>query len=137
MKRTRNPHAEAQLAQLASEFDYWRQHRTTRAERIPPTLWKQAVALTTVLSFSRVARDIRVSGSDLRKQCAAARSIATDEPAPSPLHFVEVPPVAGWPLPASGTTIELQRPDGTRLRMVTHEAAPPLATLVRTFLETA
>jgi hypothetical protein len=135
MKRTRNPHAEEQLAQLASQFDHWRQHRTTRAERIPPALWEQAVALTTILPRSRVAKCLRVSWSDLHTQCAAARSPSVDALTPPPLHFVEVPPVAGWPLPPPETTIELQRPDGARLRVVTHEATLPLATLVRTFLE--
>jgi hypothetical protein len=36
MKQTSHPHAEEQLAQLATQFDHWRQYRTTRAERIPP-----------------------------------------------------------------------------------------------------
>jgi hypothetical protein len=132
-----NPHAEEHLAQLVIQFEHWRQHRISRAERMPPALWKQAVALTTVLPLSRVATCFRVSWSALHTQCAAARGTAADAPAPPPLHFVEVPPVAGWPLPPLETTIELQRPDGVRLRMVTHETVPPLATLVRTFLETA
>jgi hypothetical protein len=56
MQRTRHPHAEAQLVQLARQFDHWRQPRTTRAERIPPMLWEQAVARTTLLPRSRVAK---------------------------------------------------------------------------------
>jgi hypothetical protein len=40
-----------------------------------------------------------------------------------------------WSRSPRETTIELQRPDGVRLRIVTHEAAVPFATLVRTFLE--
>jgi hypothetical protein len=32
MKRTRDPHADHQLTQLANQFVHWRQHRTTRAE---------------------------------------------------------------------------------------------------------
>jgi hypothetical protein len=135
MKRMSHPHAAEQLAQLVTQFEHWRQHRVSRAERIPPALWKQAVALTTVLPLSRVATCLRVSWSDLHTQCAAARGTAAAEPAPPPLHFVEVPPVAGWPLPPLETTIELQRPDGARLRIATHEAAVPFVTLIRTFLE--
>jgi hypothetical protein len=137
MKRTNNSHAEEQLTQLVTQFDHWRSARASRAERIPCALWQQAVALTTVLSFSRVAKCLRVSWSDLRKQCAAAQTPAASVSSPSSLHFVEIPPAPAWPLPPSETTIELQRPDGARLRMVTHETAPPLAALVRTFLETA
>jgi len=53
------------------------------------------------------------------------------------LGFVEVPATPLWPLPTSGIEIELQRPDGTRLRM--HAPAPqlPLLGVVRAFLETA
>src|SRR5712691_8902831 len=108
MKRTSNPHAEEQLSQLATQFDHWRQHCVRRAECIPPVLWAQAVALTTILPLSRVAKCLRVSWSDLHTQCAAARATSADEPAPPPLHFVEVPPVAGWSLPPPETTIELQ-----------------------------
>jgi hypothetical protein len=40
------------------------------------------------------------------------------------------------PTPPAGTEIELQRPDGTRLRIHTYEQQLSVATLVRTFLET-
>ena len=48
--------AEAALADLAEQFDHWRQTRTTAQERIPPALWDQAVALTVVLPCAQVAR---------------------------------------------------------------------------------
>src|SRR5947209_6008346 len=43
---------------------------------------------------------------------------------------------AAWPAPTSRTEIELQRRDGARLRIHSSEAHLPLATLLRTFLET-
>jgi len=135
MKRTKNPHTEEQLAQLASQFDHWRQHRTSRAERIPPTLWQQAVALTTVLPRSRVAKHLRVSWSELRKQCAAAHPAPTGTLAPPPLQFVEVPPVAVWPLPPPETTMELHRPDGAWLRSHIRALHVALPAVLRTFLE--
>jgi hypothetical protein len=136
MKRTSNPHAEEQLAQLATQFDHWRQRRTTRAERIPPRLWQQATALTTVLPFSRVAKCLRVSWSDLRKQCVSSHTNPVDNHTPTPLRFVEVPPVSVRPFPPPGTTIELHRPDGVWLRMHSRESQVPLTALLRTFLET-
>jgi len=47
---------------------------------------------------------------------------------------VTAPPVP--PAPPAGTEIDLQRPDGTRLRIHTYEPQLPMADLVRTFLET-
>jgi hypothetical protein len=136
MQQTSDPHAEEQLAQLAMQFDHWRSARTSRAERIPLALWQQAVALTAVLSLSQVAKTLRVSWRDLHQHCLAHAAPSAAAPSPPALHFVEVPPVAAWSRPPPETTIELQRPDGARLRVVTHEAAVPLAPLVRTFLET-
>ena len=52
------------------------------------------------------------------------------------LGFVEVMATPVRPTPPAGTEIELQRPDGTRLRIHTYEQQLPVATLVRTFLET-
>ena len=57
--------AETALAELAEQFEDWRRSRTTGRERIPPSLWDQAVALSTVLPCSRVARRLRVRSTDL------------------------------------------------------------------------
>ena len=127
--------AEHQLTQVANRFDEWRQTRPTRAEPIPQYLWEQAMALTALLPITYVARRLRVSGGELKKRCAAHHA-AQSAPASTALGFVEVPPISVWPLPTSGIEIELQRPDGTRLRLHTHEPQPPLVALVRTFLET-
>ena len=57
------------------------------------------------------------------------------ESATTPAHdlpFVEVS--LGGPR-AAPTEVEIQRPDGTRLRITYRDAAPALASLVQTFLE--
>ena len=63
--------AEFALAELAEQFEHWRRTRATAQERIPPALWDQAVALTTWLPRSQVAKRLRLSPSDLKKQCLA------------------------------------------------------------------
>ena len=128
--------AEHQLTQVANCFEEWRQTRTTRAEPIPQHLWEQAITLTSTFPITRVATRLRVSGGELKKRCAAHHA-ARSAPASTALDFVEVPTTSIWPLPTSGIEIELHRPDGTRLRIHTHEPQPPLVALVRTFLETA
>ena len=127
-------HAEHELAQLAIRFQDWRHRRTTTSDPLPQSLWEQAVALTTVLSVSRVAQGIGVSWGTLKKRCTAQLSSAA-EPCTT-LGFVEVTTPAAWPVPTPETEIELQRRDGVRLRIRSSEAHLPLATLLRTFLET-
>ena len=129
--------AEAALADLAEQFERWRQTRATGQERIPPRLWDQAVALSTVLPCSRVARRLRVRSTDLRKRALVEPApVTTEGTAPTPA-FVEVP--VPWPgLAASGAAlIEVERPDGVRLRLHYRTAPPSLATLLRAFLEPA
>jgi hypothetical protein len=127
---------ETALAELAEQFEDWRRSRTTGQERIPPRLWDQAVALSTVLPCSRVARRLRVRSTDLRKRALVKPAPGTTEGTTPTPAFVEVP--VPWPGPATPgiTLIEVERPDGTRLR-VQYRDAPPLAAVLRAFLEPA
>ena len=134
MKRIAPAHAEQELAQVAAQFDQWRDHRATRRERIPDGLWEQAVALTTVLPLSRVAKCLRVSWQDLHQHCIAHHAPVVEPSSPT-LSFVELPATPAWPMPTLTAAVELQRPDGARLRMHSHEPQPPLVALVRAFLE--
>jgi hypothetical protein len=135
MKTILSAQAEQQLTHVAARFDTWRQTRTTRAEPIPQYLWEQAIALTALCPMTHVARRLRVSGGELKKRCAAHHA-ARSMPASTALGFVEVTATSVWPVPTTGTEIELHRADGTRLRIHSHEPQPPLVALVRTFLET-
>jgi hypothetical protein len=135
--KTRTPaQAEHQLTQVADRFDHWRQTRTTPAEPIPPDLWEQAIALTPMVPITRVARRLRVSGGELKKRGAAHHAALSTPVATAALDFVEVPATPVWPHPTTPTEIELHRPDGTRLRIATHETQLSLLALVQTFLET-
>jgi hypothetical protein len=136
MKTLVNSHAEHELEQLAQQFDHWRQHRMTPAERIPQPLWEQAMALSTVLPRSRVARRLRLSGRALKNRCAAQHAAPSADTPPAAVDFVELPAPPPWPPPTPAAEIDLQRADGTRLRIHCHEPHLPLATLVRAFLET-
>jgi len=63
-------HAEHQLDQLAAQFEHWRQTRTHSGERFPQALWDQAVALASALPPSRVAKQLRLRLTDLKKHMA-------------------------------------------------------------------
>ena len=126
--------AEAALADLAEQFERWRRSRTARQERIPPGLWDRAVALSAVLPCARVARRLRLGSTDLRKRgLAGPATVATEVAGPVP-DVVEVPaPWLGSAAPGA-TLIEVERPDGTRLRLQYRDALP-LAAVLRAFLE--
>ena len=127
--------AEAELAQLLERLDHWRQTRPTRRVPIPDWLWDQAVSLTTHIPLSRVAKRLRINRQELKKRCGPARQPNLAPPAALPVpDFIEVKTEASWL--AVGMEIDLQRADGTRLRIHYREPQPPVATVVQTFLET-
>jgi hypothetical protein len=136
MKTIPPAQTEYQLTAVADRFDEWRQRRTTRAEPIPQHLWEQAIALTTMFAITRVATRLRVSGGELKKRCAAhhaALAASTSTAAPG---FVEVPATPIWARPTSAIEIELQHPNGARLRVAAPESQLPLLAVVQAFLET-
>ena len=128
--------AEPALADLAEQFEHWRRTRATAQERIPPTLWDQAVVLTTVLPCSQVAKRLRLSPTDLKEQCLARQgSLVAEAASPHP-GFIEVTAHGfGAAVAPSTTLIQVERPDGARWRLHYRTAPPPLATLLRAFLE--
>jgi hypothetical protein len=134
MKIETRLHAEHQLDQLAGHFEHWRQTRTHPRQRIPQELWDQAVALTTALPPSRVAKHLRLGAADLKKHLAAHQESIEAAP-PTTVGFVEVSPAPSWQKPTPAMQIELHRADGTRLHIHYREATPPLAALLRVFLE--
>jgi hypothetical protein len=129
--------AEVHLRDVAQQFAQWRQSRPNpRGSRIPEPLWAEAVTLATVLPLTRVARSLGLKPHALKRRRSDTPSPAVS-PRPMPLAspaaaFVEVRADVGHPATAE---VEVQRPDGTRLRITSHDAAPALAALLQTFLE--
>ena len=123
--------AEEALTPLTHHFAQWRQSRRTPRGRIPQELWAQAVALTATLSVTRVAHQLGLTPPALKRRRVALNGPSTPLPSPQALHFVEV--AAAWRNPT--TEVEIQRPDGTRLRITYNDAAPALVPLLQTFLE--
>lgn len=125
--------AEEHLRQVAQQFAQWRQSRANpRGSRIPESLWAEAMALAEVLPPPRVARHLGLKPHALnRRRADHDRPPITPRPVRS-AAFVEVTPE---PRRVATTEVELQRPDGARLRITYHDAAPALAPLLQTFLE--
>ena len=125
-------HAEEVLVHLAQQFAQWRQSRTTPHGCIPKALWAQAVTLCSVLPLTRVAKQLGLTSHALKRRSAATGGA----PIPTPLRsrpFVEVQALP-WRVPTTAE-VEVQRPDGTRLRITYNEASPALVPLLQTFLD--
>lgn len=128
--------AEEALTELARRFEHWRQSRTHGRARIPEDLWDQAVALSTVLSNARVAKRLRLSPTDLRKQRVARQGPSAITGAETPPAFVDITPSMPWPTASPAETqVEFERPDGARMCIRSRESATPWVALVQMFLE--
>ena len=123
--------AEEALTHLTHHFAQWRQSRRTPRGRIPHWLWAHAVALTATLSVSRVATQLGLTPQALKRRREALNGTPAPTSLPQPPHFVEV--AAAWRSPT--TEVEIQRPDGMRLRITYSDASPALVPLLQTFLE--
>jgi hypothetical protein len=128
--------AEEHLSQVAQQFAQWRQNRANpRGSRIPESLWAEAIALAEVLPPTRVARHLGLKPHAL-KQRRGDRGRSVVSPPSSPAAFVEVTADVAHAVGRPATAeVEVQRPDGARLRIAYHDAAPALAPLLQTFLE--
>ena len=123
--------AEEALTHLTHHFAQWRQSRRTPRGRIPHWLWAHAVALTVTLSVTRVANQLGLTPHALKRRREAMNGAPVPTPPLQSPHFVEVG--AAWRSPT--TEVEIQRPDGARLRITYSEASPSLVPVVQTFLE--
>ena len=124
--------AEEQLNHLAQHFAQWRQSRTTPRGRIPQPLWAQAVALSQVLPLARVAKRLGLTPHTLKRRAGGQAAPVPTLLSPSS-PFVEVTAPA-WHAPTA--EVEVQRADGTRIRIIYNESSPTLAPLLQIFLET-
>ena len=123
--------AEEALTHFTHHFAQWRQNRRTPRGRIPQWLWAHAVALTATFSVTRVAKQLGRTPQARKRRREALTGTSTSAPSPQAPQFVEV--AAAWRNPT--TAVEIQRPDGTRLRITYSEASPALVPLLQTFLE--
>ncbi len=129
--------AEQELAELSERFAHWRATRANAQERIPEVLWEEAIRVSTRLPNSRVAKTLHLSPGQLKRRRLAQQGAGATEAVEATPNFVELTPV--WPLPKvstdTATEVELERPDGARLRIRYRQSPPSLAQLMTTFLE--
>ena len=101
------------LERVQAAMAAWRGRKRAR-ERIPVSLWQAAVRESKRYSVTRVCRDLRLNYAELKR-----RTLAVVEPA-TPLReprqaFREISP--GPVAMGTGCVVELEKPNGTRLRV--------------------
>lgn len=121
------------LEEVAEHFAQWRSHKK-RGERIPEHLWREAMGLLGAYTVSQVARTLRLGGRDLNRRRGMIASAQTPSGAEEETAFVEIDrALVGETLRpgAPATVMELQRPDGLRLRIEPATGVEMLALLER------
>ena len=129
--------AEPALMDLAKQLEHWRRTHPAVRDRVPAHFGEQAVVLATLLPRSHIAERLHLSPTELQERCLARQETLLAEAASPHPGFVEVTP-DGLELPAvpQAAVIEVERPDGVRLRLQ-YQDAPPLTVVLRAFLEVA
>ena len=117
------------LEKVAEHFAQWRRNKK-KGERIPQPLWNEAIELVETHGVSRVTRTLRLSATDLNQRRGIVGTSQRRQ-APVAAAFVEVEHA---PIPVSGADaiwMEVERPDGIRLRIRPTQGVDMLALVER------
>ncbi len=117
------------LKEVAEHFKQWRSVKK-KGERIPDHLWSKAVSLLDAYGISQVTRTLHLSGTDLNKRRGIIGTGRRRRGPGGGTTFVEIDPAlvdqAQGP-EATTVWMELERPDGLRLRIQSTQGANMLA----------
>ena len=121
------------LESVAEHFAQWRSSKK-KGERIPEHLWGEAIELLGRYSISQVVRTLCLSGADLNKRRGirgggGRRKRTAPEAAFVEINRTDVAQASGLNVTASW--LELQRPDGLRLRIHPSDGGELLALVDR------
>ena len=121
------------LEKVAKHFKQWRSIKK-KGERIPDHLWYEAVGLLNSYGSTLVTRTLRLSSTDLNKR---RRLIESEQHKPNSddgTAFVEIGSTLldhALESKAPAAWMELERPDGLRLRIQPTHSADMLALVDR------
>ncbi len=104
------------LEEVTEHFAQWRRNKKN-GERIPQPLWDEAIELVETHGVSQVTRTLRLSATDLNKRRGIVGASQRRQVPVAEAAFVEVEPVHIPVADAEAVWMELERPDGMRLRI--------------------
>ena len=118
------------LEEVAEHFAQWRRNKQ-KGERIPQPLWHEAIELVDTHGVSKVTRTLRLSATDLNKRRGMVGTSQRRQVPVAKTAFVEVEH-ASIPVPdTEAMWMELERPDGMRLRIRPTQGVDMLALVER------
>ena len=123
------------LKEVAEHFKQWRSVKK-KGERIPDHLWSEAVGLIGTYGISQVTGTLHLSGTDLNKRRGINGTGRRRRGSGGETAFVEIDrTLVDQALGPEATAewMELERPDGQRLRIQSIQGADMLA-LVKYFM---
>jgi hypothetical protein len=107
------------LEEVARHIEQWR-GRKKKGERIPQRLWNEALGLVDRYGISQVSRSLRLSYTELSKRLKIIEAGQHRQSPSAERAFVEIDRAlvdqAAEP-GAAAVWMELERPDGVRLRI--------------------
>lgn len=101
------------LKEVQQLFEQWRRGKGRR-DRIPQSLWEAAVSLSGQHSTHRISKLLRLNHTDVRDRIRAHKEGDGVQKAHESA-FIELDMIS--PPAASDYTIEMQRPDGGRMKI--------------------
>ena len=104
------------LEEVAEHFERWRRNKK-RGDRIPQPLWDAAIGLVETHGVSQVTRALRLSATDLNKRRGIVGASRRRQAPIAETAFVEVEHPLVPVSDAEAMWMELERPDGMRLRI--------------------
>lgn len=104
------------LEEVAEHFERWRRNKK-RGDRIPKPLWDEAIELVETHGVSQVTRTLRLSATDLNKRRGMVGASRRRQVPVAEAAFVEVEHAHISVPDAEAMWMELERPDGMRLRI--------------------
>ncbi len=121
------------LEKVAKHFKQWRSIKK-KGERIPDHLWYEAVGLLNTYGSTLVTRTLRLSSTDLNKHRRLIESEQYQPNSDDETAFVEIDSILldqAIESKTPATWMELERPDGLRLRIQPTQSADMLALVDR------
>ena len=110
------------LQAVQEQFTIWRKNKSYRQEAIPDHLWKAAIALVSRYSKAEIIKTLRLNHGDFCQRLHGQSN--TKKLTPPVPQFIELAGLRN-PAPAFSALpcqrLELERPDGCRLRLYATE----------------
>ena len=118
------------LEEVAEHYERWRRNKK-RGDRIPKPLWDEAIGLVETHGVSRVTRTLRLSATDLNKRRGIVGTRQRRQAPVAEAAFVQIEHTPFAAPDAQTQWMELERPDGMRLRIRPSQGVDMLALLDR------